>query len=104
VAQAAEAETATESGRPDGLHARVAAEAGAEPGGPWRVLRHASATDASDVLAVDAPGGDVARAMAGNDAGADLTWTPDARKPWLQVAVRILGDGSKVSYAVFPAL
>jgi hypothetical protein len=40
--------------------------------------------------------------MAGNDAGAALTWTPDGRKPWLQVAVRHLPDGSKVSYAVFP--
>jgi AAA domain len=102
VAQAAEAGTATETGRPDGLHARVAAEAGAEPGGLWRVLRHASATDASDVLSSDAGGGDVARSMAGNDAGTELAWTPDGRKPWLQVAVRHLGDGSKVSYAVFP--
>jgi len=68
----------------------------------WRVLRHTGATGASDVLASDAPGGDVARSMAGNDAGAALTWTPDGRKPWLQVAVHCLPDGSKVSYAVFP--
>jgi hypothetical protein len=77
------------------------------PAGPWRVLRQTTTTAGAvtrDVLSEGEGDRDIARSMAGHDAGTVLAWELRGGKvPHLATATHTRADGAKVTYAVYPA-